>query len=159
MTRDPHRREGLDAADQTFLSHIADHGWNVTKVFTNADKPGPDFAYSTGLFHSYEHPEILIFGLPLDTMHKVVNNISIEVKKGATFESGVEYDEFFAGCGCCFRTVGPRHYPDYLGWAIWFYQRDPFPCLQCFWPDKQGKYPWEEGCAESVRSAQPILSE
>jgi hypothetical protein len=159
MTRDLRHQEGLCPADQKFLSQIETHGWNVTKVFRGEGETGPEWAFSAGLFHSYQHPEIVIFGLNLDIMHKIVNNIGDEVKKGATFEPGKEYQEIFARCGCRFRTVELRHYKEYLGWAIWFYEDDPFPVLQCFWPDKEGKYPWESGCSEFVVSAQPFLFE
>ena len=157
MTRDLRDREGLHSADQNFLTNVEEHGWCVTKVFKSQAETGPEWAFSTGLFYSYQHPEIVIFGLPLDTMHKIVNNIGDEVKKGDTFEPGKEYQNIFAKCGCRFRAVESTHYKNYLGWAIWFYEEDPFPVLQCFWPDKEGKYPWEPGCAEAVISAQPSL--
>ena len=159
MTRDLRQSEGLHPADRKFLSQIEEHGWNVTKVFRKEGETGPEWVFSAGLFHFYQHPEIVIFGLPLDTMHKIVNNIGDEVKKGKIFEPGKEYQEILARCGCLFRTLNPRHPKAYLGGAIWFYEHDPFPVLQCFWPDKEGKYPWEPGCAEFAISAQPLLFE
>jgi hypothetical protein len=159
MTRDPQQREGLHFADQKTLSNIETHGWNVTKVFRAEGEVGPEWAFSTGLFHSYQHPEIMIFGLDLDIMHKIVNDIGSEVKSGTKFEPGKEYREIFARCGCRFRPVEQRYYRQYLGWAIWFYEGDPFPVLQCFWPDKEGKYPWEPACSEFAISAQPLLFE
>jgi hypothetical protein len=29
--------------------------------------------------------------------------------------------------------------------------------LQCFWPDKSGKFPWEPECAQWAIDAQPLL--
>jgi len=159
MTRDIRHRQGLHAADQKFLSQIETYGWNVTTVFKKEGETGPEWAFSAGLFHSYQHPEIAMFGLDLDIMRKIVNDIGTEVKKGAKFGPGKEYHEILARCGCQFRSVDSRHYADYFGWAIWFYEDDPFPVLQCFWPDKEGKYPWEPGCSEFVISAQPFLFE
>ncbi len=159
MTRDISQREGLSAPDQKFLSNIEAFGWNVTKVFKNEGEMGPDWAYSTGLFSSYQHPEIAIFGLALEVMQKIVNNVGHEVKSGTKFQPGTEYREIFARCGCLFRPVLSRYYRDHFGFAIWFYEQDPFPVLQCFWPDKQGKFPWENGCSESARRAQPLLFE
>jgi hypothetical protein len=159
MTRDLRHLKGLHAADQKFLSQIESCGWNVTTVFKTEGETGPEWAFSTGLFHSYRHPEVAIFGLDLDIMHAIVNNIGDEVKKGNKFEPGTEYQDILARCGCRFRPVQPRRHKDYFGWAIWFYEDDPFPMLQCFWPDKEGKYPWEAGCSEFVVSAQPFLFE
>jgi hypothetical protein len=159
MTRDLRNRDGLHPADEKFLSQIEDHGWNVTTVFRREGETGPEWAFSAGLFHSYQHPEIVIFGLDLDIMHGIVNNIGDEVKRGTKFEPVTEYQEILARCGCRFREVHQRHHKAYFGWAIWFYESDQFPVLQCFWPDKQGKYPWEPGCSEFVKTAQPLLFE
>ncbi len=115
MTRDPRHREGLHPADQRTLSNIETHGWNVTKVFRSEGETGPEWAFSAGLFHSYQHPEIVIFGLDLEVMHKIVNNLGDEVKKGKTFGPGKEYQEIFARCGCWFRPVQQRYYKEYLG--------------------------------------------
>jgi uncharacterized protein DUF4262 len=42
-------------------------------------------------------------------------------------------------------------------YALWFYEDDPFPLMQCFWPDKEGRFPWDDGCDDYVRNAQPLL--
>jgi hypothetical protein len=111
------------------------------------------------LFDSYRHPEIVIFGLDLDTMHKIINNIGDKVRVGSLFEPWNEYQDIFARCGCQFRPVDPSYYRDYLGWAIWFYKADPFPVLQCFWPDRQGRYPWDPVCDPGIITSQPLLFE
>jgi Domain of unknown function (DUF4262) len=157
MTRDLKEREGLHSADQKFLSNIETHGWVVTKVFKREGETGPEWAYSTGLFHSYQHPELAIFGLDLDNMHRIINNIGDAVKSGMSFRPGSEYQEIFARCGCRFQPVNTGFYRNYFGWGIWFYESDPFPVLQCFWPDREGKYPWDSGCVPEVVAAQPLL--
>ncbi len=157
MVRDPGHPDNSHPADQKFLSNIGAHGWVVTKVFQSAGEAGPEFAYSAGLFHSYRHPEIIIFGLGLDIMHKLINNIGDSVKTGTRFEPGNEYQDIFARCGCQFRPVDTSHYKSYLGWAIWFYNGEPFPVLQCFWPDQEGHYPWDPACSPGVVSLQPLL--
>ncbi len=157
MTRDLTAHGDLPTADQKFLSNINTYGWAVSKVFRRDGEAGPEWAYSTGLFHSYKHPEIITFGLNLDIMHKIVNNIGDEVKIGCRFEPGNEYQQIFGHCGCQFRPVKARFYRDYLGWAIWFYETDHFPTLQCFWPDKEGRYPWDPACNAEVVNLQPLL--
>jgi hypothetical protein len=51
------------------------------------------------------------------------------------------------------------HYEDWVNSAIWFYDRDPasFPPLQCFYPDMNGKFPWDPGCEEWAIKQQPLL--
>jgi len=157
MTRELRERNDLPNADQQFLANIETHGWVVTKVFRRDGETGPDWAYSTGLFHSYSHAEIVIFGLDLDNMHTIVNNIGSEVKAGSHFESGNEYQGILARYGCQFRLVDTRYYRDYFGCSIWFYEADPFPVLQCFWPDREGYYPWDPKCDSGVAVLQPLL--
>ena len=157
MTRDIRDRDGLSAADQKFLSNIESHGWVVTKIFRSQGEKGPEFAYSTGLLQRYQHPEVIIFGLDLDTMHRIINNIGDAVKSGVRFETGNEYKDIFARCGCQFRIVDPAYYKPYLGWSIWFYETCEFPALQCFWPDRDERYPWDPKCTPKVIELQPLL--
>jgi Domain of unknown function (DUF4262) len=49
------------------------------------------------------------------------------------------------------------HYRSYVGYALWFYEDDPFPLMQGFWPDKESHFPWDRGCDDFVRSVQPLL--
>ncbi len=157
MVRDPNDPDNSHPADQKFLAQIETHGWNVTNVFRREGEAGPEWSFSTGLFHSYLHPEIVIFGLELDNMQKIVNTIGSGIKNGAKYEPGNEYHDVFARCSCQFRPVETGYYRDYLGWAIWFYNGEPFPVLQCFWPDIQGHYPWDPECSPGVASLQPLL--
>jgi hypothetical protein len=157
MTRDVRQRGGLKPADQKFLSIIETHGWHVTRVFNREGDSGPEWAYSTGLFHSYGHPEILIVGLELDIMGRIINIIGAEVKGGKQYQPGQEYADILANYGCQFREVQRTQYRDYVGWSIWFYEADPFPLLQCFWPDREGHYPWDPDCSEAVADQQPLL--
>ncbi len=90
-------------------------------------------------------------------MQKIVNVIGTEIKGGEKFEPGNEYQNVFAQCGCQFRPVDWSRYADYLGWAMWFYNGDPFPVLQCFWPDREGHYPWDPSCSSGAVELQPFL--
>jgi hypothetical protein len=158
MTRNLEHNDGLSRTDAKVLADIQSYGWHVTKVFTPGSEPGPVWAFSIGLFLSYCHPEVIIFGLNLDVCMALVNEIGRQVKAGKKYEVEGEYGDILAeSYKCAFRFVQPSHYRDYLGYASWFYESDPFPTLQCFWPDKAGKFPWEEGCAPFVRDAQPLL--
>jgi len=40
------------------------------KVLGESDLP--EFAYTVGLTNSYAHPEVIMFGAPLDFMHKTL---------------------------------------------------------------------------------------
>ena len=49
--------------------------------------------------------------------------------------------------------------PTFLGNAAWFYRSPDFPVLQCFWPDAQGRFPWDPACDPDWRQDQPLLYE
>jgi hypothetical protein len=157
MVREASHSDNSHPADQKFIAQIETHGWNVTNVFRREGETGPEWSFSTGLFHTFQHAEIVIFGLELDNMQKIVNTIGSAIKGGAKFKSGHEYHDIFAYFGCQFRPVEASRYADYLGWAIWFYDGDPFPVLQCFWPDREGHHPLDPSCSPGVVELQPFL--
>lgn len=67
----------MDEHEAQTLADIDRFGWSVFKV---GNDMGPDFAYSVGMFRTLSHPEILIFGLPLDTMHRLINDVGERVR-------------------------------------------------------------------------------
>jgi hypothetical protein len=146
-----------DDHDRKLLADVKKHGWHVIAV--EADEDGPAFAYSIGLQHTFKHPEMIVFGLDVRVMHSMINGIGEEVKNGSQFEHLDESDDVLDGYNVCFRTVEKRHYPDYFGYARWFYRGDKFPALQCVWPDAQHRYPWHPESHEKFRERHPILSD
>jgi len=158
MTRSLEDFRGLSASDAKVMEDIRAHSWHVTGVFPNQGETGPDWAFSIGLFHSFVHPEIIIFGLKLDVCMSVINEIGGQIKIGKHYDSGKEYGDILSDpYRCAFREVKRKHYRDYLGFALWFYESDPFPVMQCFWPDKDGMFPWDADCDAFVRDVQPLL--
>ena len=55
----------------------------------------PSFAYSIGLTQTYNHPEIICFGLPNNLAHAIINDIAEIIEKGEKIVAGKEYDEIF----------------------------------------------------------------
>jgi hypothetical protein len=157
---DPKNREGLKPGDARFLEIIDEYEWHVMSVAPRVDSEDAQewFSYSTGLYMRFQHPEILICGLDADTGRGIINSIGDELKAGRKFDLDSDCAHIFAdGVKCRFRIVHPSQYAEYVGWAIWFYEREAFPLWQCFWPDDAGKFPWEEGCDPSVVELQPLL--
>jgi hypothetical protein len=158
MLRNLEHNAGLSRSDAKVLADIKSYGWHVTKVFVSGVETGPEWAFSIGLFHSHCHPEVIIFGLKLDVCMALVNEIGGQIKAGKKYDVEEEYGDILSDpYKYAFRFVQPKHCHDYLGYARWFYENDPFPVLQCFWPDKAGKFPRDEGCIPFVRDAQPLL--
>lgn len=153
MEEHDQRCEG--ASDQKLLDDVAEYGWHVIKVLDQADAPG--WAYSVGLFQNFAHPEIIVFGLDLDLMHSIINSIGAEVRSGKTFEIDNNYSELIEAYACTFRRVAPVWQDFFCAFASWFYKGSDYPVRQCFWPDFEGRYPWEANFDETLFSAQPLL--
>ncbi len=65
--------------------NIKKHGWESLYVFDESEKR-PSFLYSIGLEESFDHPEIVIFGLPRKTMHGLLSDVVEDIKEGVVFE-------------------------------------------------------------------------
>jgi Domain of unknown function (DUF4262) len=157
MTLDPKSRSGLNFADAKFLANIEQHGWVVTKVAPRVGDTGDSFAYSTGLYLRFGQPEMVMFGLAHDTMHTIINSIGSQMKRGVNFAPDQAYPDLLERYSCQFRLVDKSNYAEHLGWSSWFYESHAYPALQCFWPDKNGFFPWQPECAPGVRELQPFL--
>ena len=155
---DPKKRHGFPTGDAKFLEIIDKFQWHVMSVAPRIDEEGESFSYSTGLYMRFKHPEIILFGLDRDTSQHIINDIGKTIEAGNTYELDRDYADMFAHeVKCRFRPVLPAHYKEYVGWSLWFYEQQPFPLVQCFWPDKDGHYPWEKECHPEVASCQPLL--
>lgn len=121
------------------------------------DDRGPGFAYSIGLFHTFNHPEVLISGVDFKNGTNIINHIGAFVRDGMRFGAEQEASEILVEANCYFKRIVSQHYSDYLGTAVRFYGHAEFPALQCYWPDREGLYPFEEEAAEWVRERQDQL--
>jgi hypothetical protein len=146
----------MSDADGKVISDIKEYGWHVVKVFSK--RGGPDFAYSIGLYESFGHPEILVVGLGLDTMHQIINNVGADVKTGKTFHAGFQYADILDNYDCAFREVLKDYYADLFGWGISHYQGTGFPAVQCVWPNRDHRFPWDLDPDSNFSEAQPTYN-
>jgi len=122
------------------------------------DDVGPGFAVTIGLYHTFQHPEVLMIGLDIDFMSGILNNIGDDIKSGILYEAGKEYPEIVENYKCSFQKISHKFYVDYLGTAMWFYKGKSFPALQCVYPDMSGRYPWDEHVNPSLIEMEPVLT-
>ncbi len=147
-------RAATNQSEQKVVSDVQEYGWHV--VLVAPDEAGPGFAFTIGLFHSFGHPEVILFGLPDKVAHAVLNLIGASVKSGHRFQAGQRSSDLFEQHESAFVTFPVAAYHDYLGYARWFYSGDEFPALQCVWPDGEGRFPWEPDSKEGCKERQPL---
>jgi hypothetical protein len=139
---------------------VEKHGWVVMRI--SADGPGPDFAYTIGLLDHFGHPEVIVVGLPLGVAHRILNTLGIAVRGGKRYVAGAVYDDLLEGYDVTFRAVPAYQLGAYLGWGRRYYResgREDFPALQLIYPDRQRRWPWQDGVADGFRNAQPVLAD
>lgn len=117
----------------------------------------PSFAYSIGLTKTFNHPEIICFGLSNGLGHQIINDVAEIIKKGETIESGKIYSEIFENSRATFLKVDQRNIADYFGAALNFYENEEFSALQLIWTDRNDRFPWENNFEEEFLFKQPLL--
>ena len=137
----------LDPIERKFVDDIAEFGCHITAVHGEGDIDN-GFAYSTGLFSNYGHPEIIVFGQNQVWQQSVINAALGDIKQGKSFRDGEICDDFIPPFKITFRAVPTQTYPSYMGWSIWYYDtfhpdNAAFEATQLVWPDKQHRFPWD----------------
>jgi len=149
----------MDASDRQLLANIERHDCAVLCIEDDAD--GPSFAFSVGLFQRFAHPEILVSGLTTPVAQHMINTCRDRIREGAVLRPGFSYGALTPASEHRFamRVLHVDHYEGYLGTARWLYSGDEFPCLQAFWPDAAGRFPWDTGCDAAAAMRQPRLDQ
>lgn len=117
----------------------------------------PSFVYSIGLTKTYNHPEIICFGLSTDLGHEIINDVADIIKTGEKIEIEEVYTEIFENSRATFLKVDERSIQDYFGAGLNYYEDKAFKALQLIWTDRNDKFPWEENFEEEFLNKQPLL--
>jgi hypothetical protein len=140
--------------DDEVINNIAERGWHVANV---TNEKGPGWSFSIGLYQTFGHPEIIVFGLGTELGHQVIDGLGHRIKAGNRIAAEHEYGDILANVRCIFKPVRRKWYEWLLGYARWYYEGDDFPVLQCLWPDKEQNYPWESAFKAEWAWVQPFL--
>ena len=151
---DPNKYEADNESDRKFLRIVADHGWHNMTVL--GDEKNAPFGYTTGLYRTYRHPELIVFGLEARECTKLIDFMGTRVKGGEVFSPGRKYDDLL-DVPCMFKDCVRDKYKDFLCATDWFYERRPVPVLQCCWPDNFGNFPDAPDFDPEERWLQPCL--
>ena len=150
----PRRGEPLDESDLRLMADVAQVGYHVVSGASNGEAPG--FAFSVGLFRTFDHPEVAIFGLSAELLEAAVRRVGERVRVGERFDEGAVEDAIVDGRSVAFRRIVPRHYASRLGHACWYHGGARFPALQAIW-SADGLFPWDRWFPRDLRDAQPVL--
>jgi hypothetical protein len=141
--------------DEQTKSDIEKFGLSV--IIIEASEYLPSFAYSIGLWEKYKHPELICFGLKIETLHTIINDVAEIIKNGEVIQISKIYGNIFENSRTEFINVDKRNLSDYFGTAIDYYDTKDFPALQLIWTDRNDKFPWESNFEEEFAHKQPLL--
>ncbi|HYD14366.1 MAG TPA: DUF4262 domain-containing protein [Allosphingosinicella sp.] len=150
-----------DPDDQYWIDLVAQYGHAVVQVADGEAEATdePEFAYSMGAFESYGAPELIVFGLRGDIAAQIINDVLGACQAGRRFRSGVlEHGLVGGDLPLVFLDANRRLGVEYATYADWYYERQPFPLCQIFWPAKNGCFPWDADCPPEVRKLQVDLT-
>lgn len=146
-----------DATLERVRRDVEVFGWHLLLV--TGDVGEPAFLFTIGLWRSFRHPEIILF-VPSHDPQDMAGNLQVvveRIRQGNTFRPEQIGEGLFGQFPGAFRPVAKLWYPLFLGTAMAFYDGDAFPALQLFWPDPDGRFPWEDGFAAGLLPFQPLL--
>jgi hypothetical protein len=150
------RKVAADESEKKVLSDIAAFGWHCVQIF--AEENQPEYSFTVGLFESFDHPELVIFGLKAPIAHRILCIAVNAARAGAPLDLTQCTDALLEGYSCCFVEVPQREYGSYVGFAQWYYQGNGFPLYQVVWPSRTGLFPWHPEATQEFRAAQPVIA-
>ena len=138
------------------LGNIAEFGWHCVHILGENEQP--EYSFAIGLFHTYRHPELIVFSLPSTVAHSILSIAAHEAGRGEPIDINAPTDALLTGYSCCFAEVPPSQYHENVGFARWYYQGNDFPLFQIIWPSRSGFFPWHAEASMEFRSMQPVLA-
>ncbi|MDD4866187.1 MAG: DUF4262 domain-containing protein [Mycobacterium sp.] len=121
-------------------------GWAVVGVCPTVNSPEETtpFAYTVGLT-AHGYPELVIAGLDPRTSQALLNDLANRVYGQAVrFTHGQHVSDLIAGCDAVI-VEGPVIAELLPGMAYARYGRNAVRLQQIVWPDKDGRFPWQDG--------------
>jgi hypothetical protein len=147
--------ESKQAYFDNLEKQISLHGFSTISVKGKTNS----FSYTVGLHKSYNHPEMIVFGLPPETAHGVLSDIADKAKAGDAFDLSKPTDELFSNCRAYFVEVPPDVFSEYVLSAIHVNDGENFAVFQIVWPSgKDGLYPWDPDADPHFVASQPVLN-
>jgi hypothetical protein len=144
--------------ERAVVANVKRYGWHCTSVSVLPGDIEPRFSYTVGLYQSYRQPEFVIFGLDATVAHGILTILANAAAAGKMFPLDRPCNALVRGYDCVFVEVPRGRFHDYVFSALWFYAGKAFPLYQVVWPDREGRYPWNEQAESDPGHAQPVLA-
>lgn len=121
------------------------------------DSGDPRYLYSIGLWHSFQHPEIIVLGLHNDAAARIGQLVGEKVASGHKYAQGEIDHELIHGYETMFLNM-PRSLS--ARWMLsdnWLYGEENFPIFQIVFQDEDRNWPWDDEAPIQFLRNQPLL--
>ncbi|TQS42838.1 DUF4262 domain-containing protein [Cryptosporangium phraense] len=136
-------------------THTEDTSTDDTETGTTAGGDPQPFAYTVGLT-AYGYPELVIAGLPVAVAHALLNEMAGRVvTRAEPFAAGDQITDLLDGYAVVI-VEGPATDQLHPGAAVGRYGPEAVQLQQIVWPDRDGRFPWDEGYLHPPQT-QPLL--
>lgn len=135
--------------DQWVHDTVADVGWAVVAI--SGETP---YAFTIGLWHSYEMPEVAMFGLREQDMQIWLNSC-VRLLRSRDIGDAEPFGGVLEKFPVQLRAISPTWHRALFGPACGYYGTADVPVRQLVWPDREGRWPWAENATATCRERQP----
>ncbi|KAA3437183.1 DUF4262 domain-containing protein [Rufibacter hautae] len=132
-------REYFEKVDK----NINESGYHLTNVFATAETPS--FCYSTGIFKSFNIPEIFISSLPPGLCSEIIENYVEAFKESKEAKRNQRLDFLTERFPVYLIDVPVPSLKEYVLSSIKIYGDEEYKYLQVIYPDTKGNFPNDAG--------------
>lgn len=143
------------SSESEVLRDVEQNG--VQLFFDEIAEPETTRAFTLGLWHLRQRPEVVAFGLPEELAGRVLELVADDVEEGVTYQVGQQHEGIVHGYPVTFGKVSAAQVRALLPELVEAYGSDDVPVLQLVYPDRQGRWPWDPDVREGFCEAQPVL--
>lgn len=109
---------------------IAEHGWLCVHIM--AERGEAPYSFTVGLFRTYSHPELIVFGLSPEVAHAIFSRAVHNIQQGQHLSYG-PCPGLIDGVNCEARWVPIEQYQRYVALCRQYYAGDRFSLLEIVW--------------------------
>ena len=143
-----------DDLERGCVETVLEHGWQVMLIGAGDQDDEPAFAYTVGLGHRRDHPELVVSGLSGELMHRVLNEVAARVMSGRSYPPGTPVEDALSRVPLLVESLSEEGHEQTVTWARWFH-RSATPAVQLVWPDTSGRFAWQDGAPQTLDERQP----
>jgi hypothetical protein len=137
--------------DRWVRDTVADIGWVVVAVSGETT-----YAFTIGLWHSYELPEVAMFGLREQDMLIWLNNcVRLLRDAGRPVAAEAPLAGVLERFPVQTREIDPSWHRSLFTPMCGYYDTSEIPVRQVVWPDRDGRWPWDAAATATCRERQP----